>query len=141
MNLKENIGSPFVKIYSVFWMYTVQYSAQHAIYQYTDPEFQSLNLAGQGLSGLNSGTETPASVPLPSAGFTRPKARGLVQHGGPLKESDPARCDFVRDGRSLPPALTDCTACPGLELLSCELLANLADVADVLILNVHKTPP
>ncbi len=24
-------------------------------------EFQSLNLAGQGLSGLNSGTETPAS--------------------------------------------------------------------------------
>ncbi len=68
------------------------YSAQHAIYHYIDPEFQSLNLAGQGLSGLNSGTETPASVPLPSTGFMRPKARGLVQHGGPLEESDPARC-------------------------------------------------
>jgi hypothetical protein len=26
------------------------------------PEFQSLNLAGLELSGLNSGTETPASV-------------------------------------------------------------------------------
>jgi hypothetical protein len=31
----------------------------------------------------------------------RPKARGLAQHGGVpgwLEESDPARCDFVRDG-------------------------------------------
>ncbi len=31
----------------------------------------------------------------------RPKARGKVQHGGPtgrLEESDPAGCDFVRDG-------------------------------------------
>ncbi len=32
------------------------------------------------------------------------------------------------------------TACPGLELLSCELLANPAAVAYVLVLNVHKTP-
>jgi hypothetical protein len=30
--------------------------------------------------------------------------------------------------------------CPCLELLSCELLENPAAVADVLILNVHKTP-
>jgi hypothetical protein len=39
----------------------------------------------------------------------RPKARGLAQHGGPpgwLEESDPAGCDFVCDGRSMPPALT-----------------------------------
>ncbi len=48
----------------------------------------------------------------------RPKARGLVQHGGPpgwLEESDPAGCDFERD-----PVPTDRTACPGwtLELYS-----------------------
>jgi hypothetical protein len=36
-------------------------------------------------------------------------------------------------------SLTDCTACPGLELHSCELLANPAAVADVLVLNVRKT--
>jgi hypothetical protein len=36
------------------------------------------------------------------------------------------------------PSLTDRTVCPGLELLSCELLADLAAVADVLVvLNVH----
>jgi hypothetical protein len=28
----------------------------------------------------------------------------------------------------------------GLELVSCELLANPAGVADILVLNVHKTP-
>ncbi len=36
--------------------------------------------------------------------------RGLSQHGGPpgwLEESEPAGCDFLRDGRSVPPALTD----------------------------------
>jgi len=44
------------------------------------------------------------------------------------------------DKRATPPSLTDRTAYPGLELLSCELLANLAAVADVLVLNVHKTP-
>jgi hypothetical protein len=38
----------------------------------------------------------------------------------------------------MPPSLTDRTACPGLELLSCELLANPAAVADVLVLNVHR---
>ncbi len=40
----------------------------------------------------------------------RPKARGLVQHGGPpdwLEERDQAVCDFLRDGRSMPPALAD----------------------------------
>jgi hypothetical protein len=50
-------------------------------------------------------------------GPVRPKAGGLVQHGGPpgwLEDSDPAGCDFVRDGRSMPPALTDHTTCPGL---------------------------
>ncbi len=49
----------------------------------------------------------------------RPKARGLAPHGGPLgrlKESDPAGCDFVHDGRSTPPALTDHTTCHGLGL-------------------------
>jgi hypothetical protein len=53
------------------------------------------------------------------------EGRELAQHGGQpgwLKESAPARYDFVRDGRSIPPALTDCNACPGLEQLSCELL-------------------
>jgi hypothetical protein len=70
----------------------------------------------------------------------KPKIRGPVQHGGPpgpgwLEESDPTGCD-----RSMPPALTDRTAWPGLELLSCELLANPADVADDLVLNVNKTP-
>ncbi len=36
----------------------------------------------------------------------RPKARGLVQHGGPpgwLEESGLAGCDFVCDGRAMPP--------------------------------------
>jgi hypothetical protein len=52
--------------------------------------------------------------------------RRLVQNDGPpdcLEESDTAGCDFVRDGRSMPLALTDHTACPGLGLLSCERLA------------------
>ncbi len=47
----------------------------------------------------------------------RPKARGLTQHGGPPgwpEESDQAGCNFVRDGRSMPPALPDHTTCPGL---------------------------
>ncbi len=51
----------------------------------------------------------------------RPKARGLAQHGGPpgwLEESDTARgCDFVRDGRSMPPALMEHSTCPGLGLI------------------------
>ncbi len=51
--------------------------------------------------------------------------RGLAQHGsrpGWLEESDPVGCDFVRDGRSLPPALAQHTACPGQGLRSCERL-------------------
>ncbi len=47
----------------------------------------------------------------------RLKARGLAQHGGRpgwLKESGPAGCDLVRDGRSMPPALKDHTICPSL---------------------------
>ncbi len=51
----------------------------------------------------------------------RPKARVLAQHGGPpgcrLEESDQAECDFVHDGRSMPPALTDRTTCPEAEFL------------------------
>ncbi len=48
----------------------------------------------------------------------------------------------VMDGPcGMPSSLTDFTVCPGLELLSCELLANPAAVVDVLVLNVHKTPP
>jgi hypothetical protein len=70
----------------------------------------------------------------------KPKARGPAQHRGPphpgwLEESDPTGCDL-----SMPPVLTDRTAWPGLELLSFELLANPADVADDLVLNVNKTP-
>ncbi len=42
-------------------------------------------------------------------------------------------------GRDLPTtALTDHTACPGLELLSCEHLAIQAAAAAGLLLNVHK---
>jgi hypothetical protein len=51
----------------------------------------------------------------------RPTARGLAQHGGPndwLEESDPEGCDFVRDGQSMPPALTDHTTCSGLGLIN-----------------------
>jgi hypothetical protein len=42
----------------------------------------------------------------------RAKARGLALNGGPpggLEESDPAGCDFVRDRRSMPAALTEHT--------------------------------
>jgi hypothetical protein len=57
----------------------------------------------------------------------RPReARGLAQHGGPHGLA--VGCDFVHDGRSIPPALTDPTTCSGLGL-----------IAD-LLLNVHKTP-
>jgi hypothetical protein len=54
----------------------------------------------------------------------RTKATGLAQHGGPpgwLEKSDPAGCDFERNGRSMPPVLTGHTI--------------------ALLLNVHKTPP
>jgi hypothetical protein len=50
----------------------------------------------------------------------RLKTRGLAQHGGTLgrlEESDPAGCDIVRDGRSMPPALTDHTIFPGIGLI------------------------
>jgi len=50
----------------------------------------------------------------------RPKARGLIQHGGPpgwLEEYDPAGCDFVRDGRSMPPDLMGHTNCLSLGLI------------------------
>jgi hypothetical protein len=49
----------------------------------------------------------------------RPKARWMAQQDGPpgwLEESGPAGCDCVRDGLSMPPALTDHTTCPGLGL-------------------------
>ncbi len=66
--------------------------------------------------------------------------RRLVQHDGPpgfLEETDPAGCDFVRDGRSMPPALMDHTTCPGLGLVSCERLAAAA-AGLLLLVNVHK---
>ncbi len=72
----------------------------------------------------------------------RPKAREMTQHGGPpgwLEESNPSRWALCCDGRSMPPSLTDPTACPGLELLSCKLLEHPAAAADVPALNVHKT--
>ncbi len=71
----------------------------------------------------------------------RPKTREMTQHGGPpgwLDEGDQAWWDLCCDGWSMPPSLTDRTTCPGLKLLSCELLANPADVDNAL--NVHKTP-
>jgi hypothetical protein len=42
-----------------------------------------------------------------------------VRPGPPgwLEKSDPAGCDFVRDGRSMPPALTGHATCPGLRLI------------------------
>jgi hypothetical protein len=52
----------------------------------------------------------------------RLKARELVQHDGPPgwpEESNPAGYNFVHDGRSMPPALTDHSPCAGLGLLSC----------------------
>jgi hypothetical protein len=61
----------------------------------------------------------------------RPEARGLAQYGGPpgpgwLEDSYPAGCDFVRDGRSMPPALDGPHHLPW----------SGAD----LFLNVHNTP-
>ncbi len=50
----------------------------------------------------------------------RTKARGLTPHGGPpgwLEESDPAECEFVSDGRSMSPVLTDHATSPGLGLI------------------------
>jgi hypothetical protein len=68
----------------------------------------------------------------------------MAQHGGQpgwLEEIDPAGCDFVRDGRSMLPSLTDCTACPYLKLLSAVSFWQIkAAVVDVLVLNVHRTP-
>jgi hypothetical protein len=64
----------------------------------------------------------------------------MNQHGGPpdwLEKSDTAGCC---GGQSMPHSLTDRTACPCLEPLGCELLAYPAAVADVLVLNAHKTP-
>ncbi len=69
-------------------------------------------------------------------GTMRPKDREMTQHGGPpgwLKESDIAGWDLCCTGR------TDRTACHGLELLSCELLAVPGCIADILVRNVHKT--
>ncbi len=57
-----------------------------------------------------------------------------------LEQSDTAGYDFVRAGWSMPPALTDHTACPGLGLLSCKRLAIQAAVAAGLLINVHKIP-
>ena len=67
----------------------------------------------------------------------------MTQHEGPpgrLEESDPAGLDLFCEGRSMQTSLTYRTVCPCLELLNCNLLANPAAVADVLVLNVHKTP-
>ncbi len=69
------------------------------------------DLCIQTISVYNANTVYMISQPM------RPKARGLALHGGSpgwLEESDPAGCDFVRDGRSMPPALTHHTTCLGL---------------------------
>jgi hypothetical protein len=63
----------------------------------------------------------------------RPKAREMTQHGGP-----PSEICVVMDGpRRLDGSYT---AWPGMEQLSCKLLANPAAVIDGPVLNVHKTP-
>jgi hypothetical protein len=57
---------------------------------------------------------------LPQFQPMRLKARGLAQHGGTpgwLKESDPAGCDSVHDGRSILPAMIDHMTCTGLGLI------------------------
>ncbi len=66
-----------------------------------------------------------------------PKARAMTQHGGLPGWLEG---DLCCDGRSMSSSLTDRATCHGLELLSCEILENPAAVADVLVLNVHKTP-
>jgi hypothetical protein len=55
----------------------------------------------------------------------RPKARGLAQHGGLLgwlEESDPGKCDFLCDGRAVPPVFSAPYRLPYQELPSCELM-------------------
>jgi hypothetical protein len=44
-----------------------------------------------------------------------------------LEENGPEGCDFIRDGRSMRPALTDHTTCPAQSGVDLQL-------------NVHKTP-
>ncbi len=66
----------------------------------------------------------------------------MTKHGlaGWRTVTRPGEICVVMDGpSSMPPSLTECTTCPDLVLLSCELLANTAAVADVLVLNVYKT--
>jgi hypothetical protein len=80
---------------------------------------------------------TNATGPRP----TRPKAREMAHHGEPpvagwRRVTQPG--EIIMDGSSHF-SLKDRTACPGLELLSCELLANQAADADVLVLNVQYT--
>jgi hypothetical protein len=50
------------------------------------------------------------------------RAGVLAQHGGPpgwLEESDSAGCDFIPDGRSMSPALTNHTTGLGLIYTKC----------------------
>ncbi len=54
------------------------------------------------------------------------------------RANQPGEICFVMDGPW--PSLTEFTVCTCLELSSCELLANPAAVADVLVLNAYKTP-
>ncbi len=66
--------------------------------------------------------EQSHGIPTSPEGSTN-EAAG--QRAGPARrpawlageESDPTGCDFVRDGRSMPPALTEHTTCPGLGLI------------------------
>ncbi len=63
----------------------------------------------------------------------------MAQHGGPPgwgRVNQPGEI-LCCDG---PVRVTFHDACPGLELLSRELLANPAAVAVFLVLNVYKTP-
>ncbi len=72
-----------------------------------------------GILGLNQGLLRPM----------RPKARELVQHGGPPGEEWPGRCDFACDGRAVPPAFsvpyrTGCPdrSCPAVRCRNFHLL-------------------
>jgi hypothetical protein len=55
----------------------------------------------------------------------RPMARRLAQHGGPpgwLEESDPGRCDFIRDGCAVTFCLFSTVPVALTRMLSCELM-------------------
>ncbi len=67
------------------------------------------------------GKKTPGcSRPQGKTKTTKTTSTGLLEESDPA----PAGCDFVRDGRSMPPILADQTVCPGLGLLYSKCTQN-----------------